>query len=64
MEEMINKKHAALYIDVTCYGCKRSWARSYCIEGSDGRYYCQKCTPSLEETIETMKQFKEDPTRP
>jgi hypothetical protein len=58
MEDMIKRSHAILYIDVTCYGCKKSWARSYCTEGADGRYYCQHCTPSLDETIKALKQYK------
>lgn len=58
MNEMINRKHAILYIDITCYKCKNLWARSYCSEGADGRYYCQKCTLSLEESIKAMKLFK------
>lgn len=57
MKDMIERKNAILYIDVTCYKCERSMARSYCLQ-IDGRYYCQQCVPSLEESIKTMKLLK------
>ena len=40
--EMILKADAALHIDVTCYGCKRTVALSNTTE-SDGRRYCLRC---------------------
>lgn len=57
MNDMIERKNAILYIDVTCYKCKRLIARSYCLV-IDGRHYCQRCVPSLEESIKTMKLLK------
>jgi hypothetical protein len=57
MDDMIKRKNAILHIDVLCYKCERLMAGSYCLV-IDGRYYCQQCTPSLAESIKTMKLFK------
>lgn len=46
-KEMIDKRYACLYIDVTCYRCKRKMALSYCRQ-IDGRYYCQLCTSDVD----------------
>jgi hypothetical protein len=40
---MIHKLDLPLYIDVTCYGCKRLVALSNC-ETLDGRNYCPRCS--------------------
>jgi hypothetical protein len=61
--DTINRKNAILHIDVTCWKCKKLWARSYCSEGGDGRYYCQKCTPSLGKAIEAIKLIRTNAAR-
>ena len=56
MKNMIDRKNAILYVDVTCYKCKRLRAVSYCLQ-LHGRYYCQCCVPSLEESIKALKEY-------
>ena len=56
--EMIRKKDAILHVDITCCTCGKLWAMSYCNPISDGRYQCQKCSPSLEEAIESLIKDK------
>lgn len=41
-QEYILKKDAALYIDVTCWGCKKDAALSNTYS-LDGRRFCWKC---------------------
>jgi len=44
--EKINKLDAILYVDVTCYRCKRSVAFSNTIS-YDGRNYCFRCSAMI-----------------
>ena len=42
MNTVVDKKDASLYIDVTCWQCKREVAMSNTIE-REGRRYCNRC---------------------
>lgn len=58
-DRRIDKRYACLYIDVTCYKCKRKMALSYCRQ-IDGRYHCQLCTPMVNLSEPLMKEIKND----
>jgi len=45
-EESILKKDAVLYVDITCWKCKRRVALSNTIE-YEGRRYCFSCDEKL-----------------
>lgn len=47
----IPKNDAPLYIDVTCYCCKRTVALSNTIE-IDGRRYCNRCHETKYDNVE------------
>ena len=48
--ERIFKVDAPLYIDVTCYACKKTVALSNTVE-DDGRRYCHSCAPKVKEPV-------------
>lgn len=56
--ELIYKRDLPLYIDVTCYGCKRLCALSNTTE-NDGRHYCG-CCAGLYQRGDAVRQLLTD----
>jgi formylmethanofuran dehydrogenase subunit E len=52
---LVRLSEACLYVDVTCYRCKRLAAMSNTRE-IDGRRYCHKCAETVEPLSDVLKE--------